>query len=215
MNRYLLTFYKKDNMRFISHLDLQRLFQRAIKRGNVKVAYSNGFNPHELMNIVQPLSLGFESEGELVEIDTEIPYEAKKLMSALNLALPEGIKFIDCIETERKNKDTTCPTKYAEYSLTFEDTSILSKLRIDEFLKQDQIIIQKHDKKTKKFVDKDVKDMVIKLYLDGSKLIMLVSCGSNKTLNPSNLISSLLSYSGIDCAAEYIRITRTKLVKDE
>ena len=215
MNRYLLTFYKKDNMRFISHLDLQRLFQRAIKRGNVKVAYSNGFNPHELMNIVQPLSLGFESEGELVEIDTEIPYEPKKLMSALNLALPEGIKFIDCIETERKNKDTTCPTKYAEYSLTFEDTSILSKLRIDEFLKQDQIIIQKHDKKTKKFVDKDVKDMVIKLYLDGSKLIMLVSCGSNKTLNPSNLISSLLSYSGIDCAAEYIRITRTKLVKDE
>ena len=215
MNRYLLTFYKKDNMRFISHLDLQRLFQRAIKRGNVKVAYSNGFNPHELMNIVQPLSLGFESEGELVEIDTEIPYEPKKLMESLNLALPEGIKFIDCIETERKNKDTTCPTKYAEYSLTFEDETILSKLKIDEFLNEDQIIIQKHDKKTKKLVDKDVKDMVQKLYLEGNKLMMLVSCGSNKTLNPSNLIASLIKFSGIDCPAEYIRITRTKLVKEE
>jgi len=152
MNRYLLTFYKKDNMRFISHLDLQTLFQRVIKRGNVKVAYSNGFNPHELINIVQPLSLGYESEGELVEIDTEIPYSSKELMDALNLGLPEGIKFIACEERERKNKQTTCPTKFAEYSVKHTIPGTFNKLKLKEYIAQDQYIILKHDKKTKDYV---------------------------------------------------------------
>ena len=67
MHRYLLGFYKKGNMRFISHLDLQRLFKRCIKRAGIEVAYSNGFNPHEKINIVHPLSLGFETDRDYFE----------------------------------------------------------------------------------------------------------------------------------------------------
>ncbi|MBR4143104.1 MAG: TIGR03936 family radical SAM-associated protein, partial [Firmicutes bacterium] len=98
MHRYLLGFYKKGNMRFISHLDLQRLFKRCIKRAGIEVAYSNGFNPHEKINIVHPLSLGFETDRDYFEIDTQKPYPEDRLVENMNLSLPEGIRFTFCRE---------------------------------------------------------------------------------------------------------------------
>ena len=92
LHRYLLGFYKKGNMRFISHLDLQRLFKRCIKRARIDVAYSNGYNPHEKINIVHPLSLGFETERDYFEMDTLRPYGEDELVESMNLALPEGIR---------------------------------------------------------------------------------------------------------------------------
>lgn len=208
MNRYLLSFYKKGNMRFISHLDLQTLFQRAIRRGNVKVAYSNGFNPHELMNIVQPLSLGYEGENELLEIDTEISYEPNSLLDALNLGLPDGIKFTSCKEVARKNKQTSISIEFAEYSFVYEDEI---KLKLDEFLNQEEIIIKKHDKKTGGFVDKNIKDLICDIHYDNNKLYIKVCCGSNKTLNPSNLLTSLFEFSGLVFEPNKARITRLSL----
>ena len=57
-------------MRFISHLDVQRLFKRALRRADVELLYSHGYNPHPKINIVQPLSLGFESKSDYFEIIT-------------------------------------------------------------------------------------------------------------------------------------------------
>ena len=210
MNRYLLTFYKKDNMRFISHLDLQTLFQRALRRGNVNVAFSNGFNPHELMNIVQPLSLGYESTCELVEVDTMEPYDTQDLIERLNLALPEGIKFFKCEETERKNQSTSCNTESAEYDV-ISICGDIEKLKADEFVNQEKVIILKRDKKTKKMVEKDVKDMVISIIKDAEVLKLKVCCGSNKTVNPTNLLTALYEFSGLEFKQETIRITRTAL----
>ena len=79
MKRYLLRFCKKGNTRFLSHLDIARLFKRAMRRAGIEPAFSNGYNPHELINIVQPLSLGYESESEYFEIDTVKAYDAGKL----------------------------------------------------------------------------------------------------------------------------------------
>ncbi|MCQ2554011.1 MAG: TIGR03936 family radical SAM-associated protein [Clostridia bacterium] len=210
MNRYLLTFYKKDNMRFISHLDLQTLFQRAMRRGNVNVAFSNGFNPHELMNIVQPLSLGYESTCELVEIDTLEPYDPADLISRLNLALPEGIKFIDCIETERKNQSTSCNTVSAEYDV-ISICNDIEKLNITDFLNRDSVIILKRDKKTKKMVEKDVKELVLDIHKEADTLKLKVCCASNKTVNPTNLLTALYEFSGLEFKQETIRIKRTAL----
>ena len=98
MHRYLFGFCKKGNMRFISHLDLQRLFKRCIKRAGIVPAYSKGFNPHEKINIVHPLPLGFETDCDYFEMDTEQPYPEQQLVDSMNLALPEGIRFTFCRE---------------------------------------------------------------------------------------------------------------------
>ena len=217
MNRYLLTFYKKGNMRFISHLDLQRLFQRAVKRGDIDVAYSHGFNPHELMNIVQPLSLGFEGLKEFLELDTNIPYNTDELISRMNLSMPEGMGFTSCIELERKNQSTSCPTKAAEYEVkVFGD--IPSENLISEFLSQEKVLILKRDKKTKTMVEKDVKSLIYSIDLidkENKILFVRVACGSNSTVNPVNLLNSLYDFAGMTFNADESRITRTAIIREE
>lgn len=210
MNRYILRFYKHGNMRFISHLDLQTLFQRAIKRGEVQAAYSNGYNPHELMNIAAPLSLGFEGEEELLELDTLISYDPEDLIARLNLALPEGIRFTSCIETERKNASTSCTTTTAEYSVIFPGDNS-PNLRINEFLNQDIITVLKRDKKTKTLVEKDVKNLINEIKQDGNSVYLNLACASNATVNPTAVLTSLFNYSGLEFKQEECRICRVKL----
>jgi len=213
MNRYILRFYKKGNMRFISHLDLQTLFHRAIKRGDVKVMYSNGYNPHELISIVSPLSLVFESVDELLEIDTLIPYECSDLIARLNLAMPNGISFTSCKELERKNQNTSCQTVNAVYEVEERQSNSfeLNNLKIDAFLSQAEILVFKRDKKTKTMVEKDVKALVNEIKIDDGKLIVDVACASNSTVNPVNLLAALYTYSGFEFKQEEYKITRLQL----
>ena len=213
MNRYALRFYKKGNMRFISHLDLARLFKRAVRRGRIDVGFSNGYNPHELVNIVQPLSLGYESESEYFEIDTISPHDTDKLMETLNEALPEGLKFYDCRQIERTSDYLSNKTAYALYEAVFGLKNDSEMLDADRFLSQDRIIIIKKDKKTKKDVEKDVKNYIKDLSIsrgdDGRIAVrMMLRCASNETLNPGKLLNSLFMFYNMDIPVEECRITR-------
>ena len=70
MYRYYLEFSKTGNIRFISHLDLLRLFKRTFKRSGIELVYSQGFNPHPKLGFAQPLSLGYEGLAEILEFET-------------------------------------------------------------------------------------------------------------------------------------------------
>ena len=212
-HRYLFGFYKKGNMRFISHLDLQRLFKRCIKRAGIVPAYSNGFNPHEKINIVHPLSLGFETDLDYFEMDTEIFYEADALVDRMNLALPEGIRFTFCREIPYSSRNSS---SIAECSLYEAFLPASQNLNIDGFIIQDRVVILKKDKKTKKLVEKDVKDWIGRIGLiretgEGSTVSLLLRSAPNETLNPVNLLEALCAFSGSTFDRESLRVTRKDL----
>ena len=198
-HRYLLGFYKKGNMRFISHLDLQRLFKRCIKRAGVEVAYSGGFNPHEKINIVHPLSLGFETEQDYFEMDTQIPYPADLLMESMNLALPEGIRFTFCREIPHSSRNSSSITECSLYEAFLPSSQ---NLNIDGFIIQDVVLVRKKDKKTKKLVEKDVKDWIGKI-----ELLEETPEGSSLSL----LLEALCVFSGSTFDRESLRIVRKDL----
>ena len=213
MRRYLLGFYKKGNMRFISHLDLQRLFKRCIKRAGIEVAYSNGFNPHEKINIVHPLSLGFETDLDYFEIDTQKPYPEDRLVENMNLALPEGIRFTFCREIPHSSRNSSSIAECSLYEAVLPSSQ---NLNIDGFIIQDRVSILKKDKKTKKMVEKDVKDWIGRIELleetqTGSRLALLLRSAPNETLNPVNLLESLCAFSGCPFDRESVRVTRKDL----
>ena len=213
MHRYLLGFYKKSNMRFISHLDLQRLFKRCIKRAGIEVAYSNGFNPHEKINIVHPLSLGFETDRDYFEIDTQKPYPEDRLVENMNLALPEGIRFTFCREIPHSSRNSSSIAECSLYEAVLPSSQ---NLNIDGFIIQDRVSILKKDKKTKKMVEKDVKDWIGRIELleetqTGSRLSLLLRSAPNETLNPVNLLESLCAFSGCPFDRESVRVTRKDL----
>ena len=64
MYKYTIVFSKTGLVKYISHLDMLRLFKRAFRRAGIELAYSQGFNPHPKMGFAQPLSLGYEAEAE-------------------------------------------------------------------------------------------------------------------------------------------------------
>ena len=213
MNRYVLRFYKKGNIRFLSHLDLVRLFKRAVRKGRIDVGFSNGYNPHELVNIVQPLSLGYETDCDYFEIDTMSEHDPAELMEALNEALPEGLKFFDCRQAERTPEYLSNKTSYALYEAVFGLKSDAEMPCAETFLAQDIITITKKDKKTKKDAEKDVKSFIKELVIfrnpDGAAAArMMLRCASNETLNPGKLLQSLFKFYNIDADVAECRITR-------
>ena len=93
--RYLIKFTKESNIKFISHLDLMRTIHRTVRRSGIKAKYSKGFNPHMIMSIAQPLSVGVYSESEYLDIELDEVISEKNVIDKLNLAAPSGIKFLD------------------------------------------------------------------------------------------------------------------------
>ena len=69
-----LVFYKGGLLRFVGHLDVMRTLQRALRRAEIPLCYSQGFNPHPLMGFASPLALGCTGEQELMEIKNRTGY---------------------------------------------------------------------------------------------------------------------------------------------
>ncbi len=196
-------------------MDLQRLFRRSIRRAGIKVAYSQGYNPREMINLAAALSLGFESIGDYFEILSPEEYDERRLLEALNATFPEGLEFLSCVRLPHSYKNLSTRTDSASYELTAPAAS-LPDLHIEDFLSSEHIIIIKRDKKTKKNVEKDVKDMVFELReaerRDGRvRLVMRLCCASNRSLNPLPLVEALWRFNGLEIEKEAVRVLRTEI----
>ncbi len=92
MTKYRLKYCKESGMRFISHLDLLKLFSRAARRCCLPLSYSQGFNPHPELVFNAPLPLGVTSEAEYVDLSLDEELTEEECLSRLASALPEGIR---------------------------------------------------------------------------------------------------------------------------
>src|SRR3712207_6843302 len=110
-------FTKTGDMIYISHLDVQSLFQRAFRRAGIKLSYSQGFNPHPKMSYGNALALGVESHGEYVDIDIEEYIPENELMDRINNQLPDGIRFIKCLKrrSEERRVGKECRSRWSPY----------------------------------------------------------------------------------------------------
>jgi radical SAM-linked protein len=88
-------FSKKGLMRYISHLDLMRLFARALRRAELPLKMSEGFSPHPKLSLKRALKLGVESENEEASIILRFPVEPAEFKERLQKKLPEGISLKD------------------------------------------------------------------------------------------------------------------------
>lgn len=220
MSRYLLKFEKGSQLRYTSHLDLLRLFQRTFKRMGIELEHSKGFNPHPKMGFAQPLSLGYTSRAEYLEFETKIPQSQDILMGLMNSALPFGIKVVDCILVTDNYKSAASLVRSASYKILFPaDYNIPSSDQIAQFLEQDIIEVEKYSGKRKETTIIDIKPMINKLALikdeDGSEFIFTeVHTGSQSNLNPELLISSLFAFCQLNFEKGDIKIERQEIYKE-
>lgn len=92
MSSIRIKFTRGEEVKFISHLDIMKVFERAIRRSGLPIAYSKGFNPHPQMVFGMPLSVGMTSSGEYADFDLASDIEPQVFMQRLNEALPEAIR---------------------------------------------------------------------------------------------------------------------------
>jgi radical SAM-linked protein len=95
MAEYRLRFGKLDNLRYLSHLNLMKTMERAIRRAGLPLAFSEGFHPHARISYGPALAVGIESTSEYLDLELETELDAASIMDSLNPALPNGLKIFE------------------------------------------------------------------------------------------------------------------------
>ena len=224
MSKLIRVKYKKeDEMIFISHLDLQRLLQRAFRRAKINLSYSEGFNPHPKMSYGNALALGVESQGEYVDIEIEDDIEVKEFLERINEQLPDGIKFVKGQEIDPKTPSLSSIIVYGEYIFNIDLEVPLSKefvkSRVLNFVKSKEIIITKKNKKGKK-VEVDIRPMIRNfdlVSLDDNRVtfVSTIATGSKANLNINLLIPQILDMLNLDMDPREVGVLRRDLYKVE
>lgn len=222
MSKIIRAKYKKeDDMIFISHLDLQRLLQRAFRRAEINLSYSLGFNPHPKMSYANALALGTESQGEYVDIEIEDDISVEEFLKRINEELPKGIEFIKAIEIEVGTKALAQEIVYGEYLFNIDLEKPLSKelvkSRVFEFITSKSIMITKTNKKGKT-VEVDIRPMIKTfdlVVLDDERATFeaIISTGSKSNLNTNIFVPVLLGILDIKMDPKEVEIIRRDLYK--
>ncbi|MEG0854926.1 MAG: TIGR03936 family radical SAM-associated protein [Terrisporobacter sp.] len=224
MSKLIRAKYKKeDDMIFISHLDLQRLLQRAFRRADINLSYSQGFNPHPKMSYANALALGTESQGEYVDIEIEDDISVEEFITRINEELPKGVEFIKGEELTTKVPALASEIEYGEYLFNIDLEAPLSKelvkARVLDFIKSESIMITKKNKKGK-MVENDIRPLIKTfdlVVLDDEKATFeaIIATGSKSNLNTNIFVPLLLEILDIKMDPKEVEIIRRDLYKVE
>lgn len=168
---------KKEELKYIAHLDTLRAFIRALRRSKLPIAYSQGFNPHPIISFLMPLSLGFTSNCEMVDIGfaQDLPFD--EVAKRLDEALPPGFCVTHAGAPVCKPADIT----EAEYTVTFKG-ALPSSEEIEAFFGQKELIVPKKSKRGLK--DVDIMPMIHKFSYEDGVLTLRLAAGTPENLNP-------------------------------
>jgi len=93
MQRIRIRFSRGEALKFISHLDIMRLWQRALHRADIPLAYTEGFSPHPRISLAAPLAVGVTSEAELMDVFCSKWVSPHSFTAAVSQQLPSGIEI--------------------------------------------------------------------------------------------------------------------------
>ncbi len=198
MKNVRVFFSKKGRMKFISHLDMNRFFTRILRKSKLPIWYTEGFNPHPYLTFALPLSLGFESDYEVLDfrlIDDDYPLD--KVAVELAAVLPEYIKIISVAEPIMKSGKITS----AGFDISFGDESTAQSFT--EYLESKNVVVTKKTKRGD-IKTEEVSDKINNLKQKGKTVSLILPAG-NENLNPSLLVASFQEKYAINTAASYLR----------
>jgi len=189
-----LRFSKVGRVKYISHLDLMRTIHRALLRAGVVLKYSEGFNPHPYISAALPLSVGYESICELMDVGISDEMSTDGLPAIITAELPEGLEILEAYTPLRKFNEIA----WVEISGVFYyDTSIPPDAvrRLSERFSEGSIVVSKKTKRGLSDVDIAAFIHDVRFFEDQEdekRLTMNVKLSAqNPTITPENLVSAL------------------------
>ena len=120
MHRLRVRFKRGAEVKFISHLDIIRLWHRALSRAGIELAYSEGFNPHPRISLAAPLALGVTSEAELMDVVITRYISPQYFTACVSQQLPPGIEIVQVYPIAPTLPSLQSQVRYAEYVVEVE-----------------------------------------------------------------------------------------------
>lgn len=193
MNDMRMRFIKEGRAVYISHLDLMRTMQRAFFRAGYELKYSEGFNPHPRISVLQPLSVGCSSQCELMDfsLSTDIS-DNESFISKINEALPEGIRVTEVYAPQNK----PALMKYMLVQGTYEYDSVVPDCadRLRGFYSRSQLYVLRKTKRGESEFDLTTAFSKMKISEGGKEGSILLECiisVNDPVLNPELLKKAL------------------------
>ena len=201
--RMIVRFGKRARLRFISHLDLQRFFQRALNRTGLPIAFSNGFNPHPVMAFGSALALGWTSEYEVIDVKLAEDVDALAAKEAMQAALPEDLPVLEVKMVGDRTPSMMPLVCAARYRI---ENSGVTQEMLDRFRQAETVMAVRKTKSGEKEVN--IRPMAYEFALteDGTLLAEL-SLTPENTLKPDLMVKALTGE-----IPEGMRIHRTSLL---
>lgn len=201
--RIRITFSKQGALRYTGHLDLHRLWERAARRAELPLAYSQGFHPQPKMNLAAALPLGFSSRCEVLDMRLERDIPLDGLQDTLQATLPSGIRVLSVEQADERAPALQTQVVSAEYEVTLMETGSGSGLtrKIDSIMDAESIL------RTRRGKQYDLRPLIENLEAPSEgKIHMKLSAREGATGRPEEVLDVL----GI--AHEETRIERTRLI---
>ena len=199
-------FSKEGDVRFTSHHDLMRVFERALRRADLPVAMSEGHNPRPRISIPAPLSVSFQGRNEVADVGLHQWIKPQEFSARLQAELPDGIS-IRSVQITAPHPDRQ-PTALS-YRVPLLPGHCVTSEKIEQLLARREVIIQRERKDSVKGLD--VRRFVTALRLDGDAVLMLLACTGEGTARPEEVLEALGCHEGSDYLTGEIERTHVSL----
>lgn len=209
-----MKFKKNGCMKFIGHLDIMRYFQKAIRRADIDIAYSEGFSPHMIMSFAAPLGVGLTSEGEYVDLQVNSCASSKGAVDALNSVMVDGMEVVSFKLLPENVKNAMSSVAAADYFVKFRDGYAPEnwEAKFETFLQKEEMLIVKKTKRSEAEVD--LKPMLYKTELRDDGIFMQVACGSVNNLKPELVMEAFAKDAGIELPPFSLEVCRLEVYAD-
>lgn len=192
VSRYRMRFEKREALRFISHHDLMRVFELALRRSGLRVAHTQGFNPHPKVSFALAIPLGVESLDEIVDIDIEHEAEApapEAVVAQLGAVMPPGLRLL-WAEIAKGRPRVVAVEYECELPPDFAELTEL-QARLDRFNESDSYPFTRSRGKGKTPRSFDARAFTQSARLEGRTLKMRLAIGKEGGMKPSDLLQIL------------------------
>ena len=211
--RALIRFGKQPRLRSISHLDLQRFFQRAVNRTGLPIAYSQGFNPHPVMSFGSALALGWTSEYEVIDIKLTAPMGRRRTEEAVRSALPEDLPVLEVRMVDDRHAAPMSLVRMSDYVVRLEGESAPAVVgQIPAFLEREAVETVKKTKSGEKTIN--ARPLVLSLEPTGpDSFTTRLMLTESQSIKPELLVGLLAKLAGVE--APEARVHRLTLLGED
>jgi radical SAM-linked protein len=202
VQRLRIRYAKRGRLRFSSHRDFSRAFERAIFRARVPMAYSSGFNPHPRISYAGAAPTGSASEAEYLEIALAAVVDPDSLKAQLEEALPDGLDVLEVVESQGGSLADLLEVSRWRIETTADPAALAAA--VEAFLAADEVSVERMTKKGLRTFN--CRGAVLSLGADGTRLDLLLR-HEVPAVRPDDVLAGLRDVAALD-AGEAPTLTR-------